>query len=156
MAFIRSKPHPIIGKVYYYTRFLMTCVDRNEATKFTGSELFKPQFLLSSWNDLSPLCTQSNLLKTLQFKTMNLLKTSNLFFFLTHDRTDKRNHHLSTLKRRWKSKMLNETETGSPSPVFGSTWLTVFVVELVVISIINGFTIPVSYTHLTLPTKLEV
>ncbi|XP_015750509.1 PREDICTED: neuromedin-U receptor 1-like [Acropora digitifera] len=37
--------------------------------------------------------------------------------------------------------MLNETETGFPSPMFGSTWLTVFVVELVVISIINGFTI---------------
>ena len=37
--------------------------------------------------------------------------------------------------------MQNETETGSPSPMFGSTWLTVFVVELSVISIINGFTI---------------
>ena len=37
--------------------------------------------------------------------------------------------------------MPNETETGSPSPMFGSTWLTVFVVELAVISIINGFTI---------------
>ena len=37
--------------------------------------------------------------------------------------------------------MLNETETGSPSPMFRSTWLTVFVVELAVISIINGFTI---------------
>ena len=37
--------------------------------------------------------------------------------------------------------MPNETETGSPSPMFRSTWLTVFVVELVVISIINGFTI---------------
>ena len=37
--------------------------------------------------------------------------------------------------------MQNETETGSPSPTFGSTWLTVFVVELSVISIINGLTI---------------
>ncbi|XP_067052840.1 neuromedin-U receptor 1-like [Acropora muricata] len=37
--------------------------------------------------------------------------------------------------------MGNETETGSPSPMLGSTWLTVFVVELAVISIINGFTI---------------
>ena len=37
--------------------------------------------------------------------------------------------------------MLNETETGSPSPMLRSTWLTVFVVELAVISIINGFTI---------------
>ena len=37
--------------------------------------------------------------------------------------------------------MQNETETGSPSPMFGSTWLTVVVVELSVISIINGFTI---------------
>ncbi|XP_044171078.1 G-protein coupled receptor 87-like [Acropora millepora] len=37
--------------------------------------------------------------------------------------------------------MPNETETGFPSPMFGSKWLTVFVVELVVISIINGFTI---------------
>ncbi|XP_067053888.1 alpha-1A adrenergic receptor-like [Acropora muricata] len=37
--------------------------------------------------------------------------------------------------------MLNETETGSPSPMLWSTWLTVFVVELAVISIINGFTI---------------
>ena len=35
--------------------------------------------------------------------------------------------------------MGNETETGSPSPMFSSTWLTVFVVELAVISIINGF-----------------
>ncbi|XP_067052832.1 allatostatin-A receptor-like [Acropora muricata] len=37
--------------------------------------------------------------------------------------------------------MLNETETGSLSPMLRSTWLTVFVVELAVISIINGFTI---------------
>ena len=37
--------------------------------------------------------------------------------------------------------MRNEIETGSPSPMFRSTWLTVFVVELAVISIINGFTI---------------
>ncbi|XP_067052830.1 histamine H2 receptor-like [Acropora muricata] len=37
--------------------------------------------------------------------------------------------------------MGNETETGSPSPMFRSTWLTVFVVEFAVISIINGFTI---------------
>ncbi|XP_015780844.1 PREDICTED: histamine H4 receptor-like [Acropora digitifera] len=37
--------------------------------------------------------------------------------------------------------MLNETETGSPSPMLRSTWLTVFVVELAVISVINGFTI---------------
>ena len=37
--------------------------------------------------------------------------------------------------------MQNETETGSPSPMFGSTWLTVFAVELSVISIINCFTI---------------
>ena len=37
--------------------------------------------------------------------------------------------------------MGNETETGSPSPMFSSTWLTVFVVELAVISIINGFSI---------------
>ena len=37
--------------------------------------------------------------------------------------------------------MGNETETGSPSPMFRSTWFTVFVVELAVISIINGFTI---------------
>ena len=36
--------------------------------------------------------------------------------------------------------MLNETETGSPSPMLRSTWLTVFVVELAVISVINGFT----------------
>ena len=34
-----------------------------------------------------------------------------------------------------------ETETGSPSPMVRSTWLTVFVVELAVVSIINGFTI---------------
>ena len=34
-----------------------------------------------------------------------------------------------------------ETETSSPSPMVRSTWLTVFVVELAVISIINGFTI---------------
>ena len=37
--------------------------------------------------------------------------------------------------------MPNEKETGSPSSMFRSTWLTVFVVELAVISIINGFTI---------------
>ena len=37
--------------------------------------------------------------------------------------------------------MGNETETGSPSPMFSSTWLTVFLVELAVISIINGFSI---------------
>ena len=37
--------------------------------------------------------------------------------------------------------MGNETETGSPSPMFRSTWLTVFVVEFAVISIINCFTI---------------
>ena len=37
--------------------------------------------------------------------------------------------------------MRKETETGFPSPMFRSTWLTVFVVELAVISIINGFTI---------------
>ena len=37
--------------------------------------------------------------------------------------------------------MPNEKETGSPSPMFRSRWLTVFVVELAVISIINGFTI---------------
>ena len=37
--------------------------------------------------------------------------------------------------------MGNETESGSPSPMLKSTWLTVFVVELAVISIINGFTI---------------
>ena len=37
--------------------------------------------------------------------------------------------------------MHNETETGSSSPMFSSTWLTVFVVELAVTSIINGFTI---------------
>ena len=37
--------------------------------------------------------------------------------------------------------MGNETESGSPSPMSRSTWLTVFVVELAVISIMNGFTI---------------
>ena len=37
--------------------------------------------------------------------------------------------------------MPNEAETDSPSSMFRSTWLTVFVVELAVISIINGFTI---------------
>ena len=37
--------------------------------------------------------------------------------------------------------MGNETESGSPSPMLGSTWLTVFAVELTVTSIINGFTI---------------
>ena len=37
--------------------------------------------------------------------------------------------------------MHNETETGSPFPMVRSTWITVFVVELAVISIINGFTI---------------
>ncbi|XP_044171052.1 galanin receptor type 1-like [Acropora millepora] len=37
--------------------------------------------------------------------------------------------------------MGNETESGSPSQMLRSTWLTVFVVELAVISIINGFTI---------------
>ena len=37
--------------------------------------------------------------------------------------------------------MRNETGTSSSSPMFRSTWLTVFVVELAVISIINGFTI---------------
>ena len=37
--------------------------------------------------------------------------------------------------------MRNETGTSSSSQVSRSTWLTVFVVELVVISIINGFTI---------------
>ena len=37
--------------------------------------------------------------------------------------------------------MGNETESGSPSPMLGSTWLTIFAVELAVISIINGFTI---------------
>ncbi|XP_067052804.1 histamine H2 receptor-like [Acropora muricata] len=36
--------------------------------------------------------------------------------------------------------MPTETETGSPSPMLRSTWLTVFVVELALISIINGFT----------------
>ena len=37
--------------------------------------------------------------------------------------------------------MPNETETDSPSSMFRSTWLTVFVLELAVITIINGFTI---------------
>ena len=37
--------------------------------------------------------------------------------------------------------MRNQTGTGSPSPMFRSTWLTVFVVELAVTFIINGFTI---------------
>ena len=37
--------------------------------------------------------------------------------------------------------MHNKTVTSSSSSLFRSTWLTVFVVELVVISIINGFTI---------------
>ena len=37
--------------------------------------------------------------------------------------------------------MPNETETGSFSPMFRSTWLTVFIVEYAVTSIINGFTI---------------
>ena len=37
--------------------------------------------------------------------------------------------------------MLNETESGSPPPMLRSKWLTVFVVELDVISVINGFTI---------------
>ena len=37
--------------------------------------------------------------------------------------------------------MGNETESGSPFPMLKSTWLTVFAVELAVISIINGFTI---------------
>ncbi|XP_067052828.1 galanin receptor type 1-like [Acropora muricata] len=37
--------------------------------------------------------------------------------------------------------MPNETESGSPPPMLRSTWLTVFVVELAVISLINGFTI---------------
>ena len=37
--------------------------------------------------------------------------------------------------------MPSETENGYTSPTFRSSWLTVFVVELVVISIINGFTI---------------
>ena len=39
------------------------------------------------------------------------------------------------------SRMPNETESGSPPPMLRSTWLTVFVVELAVISVINGFTI---------------
>ena len=37
--------------------------------------------------------------------------------------------------------MPNETETGSFSPMFRSTWLAVFIVEYAVTSIINGFTI---------------
>ena len=37
--------------------------------------------------------------------------------------------------------MCNETGTSSSSPLFRPKWLTVFVVELTVISIINGFTI---------------
>ena len=37
--------------------------------------------------------------------------------------------------------MRNQTGTGSPSPMFMSKWLTVFVVELVLTSILNGFTI---------------
>ena len=37
--------------------------------------------------------------------------------------------------------MPNETEAGSFSPMFRSTWLTVFIVEYAVTSIINGFTI---------------
>ena len=37
--------------------------------------------------------------------------------------------------------MPNETETNSFSPMFRSTWLTVFIVEYAVTSIINGFTI---------------
>ena len=37
--------------------------------------------------------------------------------------------------------MPNETETGSFFPMFRSTWLTVFIVEYAVTSIINGFTI---------------
>ena len=37
--------------------------------------------------------------------------------------------------------MRNETDTGSPLPKFSSTWLTVFVIELAVTSIINSFTI---------------
>ena len=37
--------------------------------------------------------------------------------------------------------MRNQTGTSSSSPMFRSTWLTVFVVELAVISILNGFTI---------------
>ena len=45
--------------------------------------------------------------------------------------------------------MGNETETGSPSPMFRSTWLTVFVVEFAVISIINGFTI-LTFASLTI------
>ena len=37
-----------------------TDVDRNNAAKFTESELFKPQFLLSSWSDLSARCGLPN------------------------------------------------------------------------------------------------
>ena len=37
--------------------------------------------------------------------------------------------------------MRNETGNSSSSPMFRSTWLTIFVLELAVISIINGFTI---------------
>ncbi|XP_044171061.1 galanin receptor type 1-like [Acropora millepora] len=37
--------------------------------------------------------------------------------------------------------MGNETKIGSPSPMLRSRWLTVFVAELTVTSIINGFTI---------------
>ena len=37
--------------------------------------------------------------------------------------------------------MRNQTGTSSSSPMFRSTWLTVFVVELAVISILNGFTL---------------
>ena len=37
--------------------------------------------------------------------------------------------------------MPNETETGSFSAMFRSTWLTIFIVEYAVTSIINGFTI---------------
>ena len=37
--------------------------------------------------------------------------------------------------------MRNQTETSSSSSLLRSTWLTVFVVELAVISVINGFTI---------------
>ena len=74
---------------------------------------------------------------------MNLPKILNLFsfFLLLIGQAFKKNHYLSTLKRRWKSKMPIKTETSSPSPMVRSTWLAVFVVELAVISIINGFTI---------------
>ena len=37
--------------------------------------------------------------------------------------------------------MRNETGNSSSSPTFRSTWITIFVLELAVISIINGFTI---------------